>query len=794
MTQPYPLPREIRSTGAMSFDGVNQAFGPFAFSIFDLQDVKVLVRHENDRFYSDVTGSVTVTKTGASAYDTFSVDFGQVHPVSSVYVVEGARVPERSVSVIKGGGIKSNELEKELTKNAVEDAELRRDYDRAVKAEPGETGPIIERLPDGHFYKVDTDGNLIDGGSASDIDNAQQNASSAAADAAAAAAAKADAETAAASLASRVFTSITGLRAATVPAVVMVVQIFSYSDSIALAYPHEFKREASAPADNYFEQSADGTHWSLIGTQADFRLWGAVGDGATSNDTAIQGAISWLNGKEGRHLEIFGGTYEYAVEPNCTQAKTTIELKPGAELSPTVQFMSVWQLRGDGSQFKGAGEGACKVSYNGTRQVINDAYENEPGRNRQAVYVTAKNCIVEGFSCDNLDTGVFIRGHLTDPLISYSGNVCRNVCFTGCDQGLLAVQQDQLELHGLKTEDVAFVQGVEPHAIYISGDPVTKPNGKVITHGCHTNRNLYDSAYKFTGCNLDAWGLTGKSMMILMQVVKSTGQAWGCSLDDQYDPGGVSTFQGVNINQSHKFVLSDCVVFSRDGEENTFGFRAFGSSTARFVNCKFFADRNVDNGTAAFVLDNGSHDAEVINCAYENRGSGNSYMFDIASSNNCSLVLPCVYGTDRLVRMTGTTSGTTLLLDFSGLGTPLSEVMATATEPLWFRNTGTGSGGTYDLLNLPTAVVIADGDATPFVSFAKIFKTANTAATTITKFEGGQSGDRILIMGTDANTTINDNSDIRTNGNLAWNTTGGDFIEFIKDSTIWREIGARTDT
>ena len=79
MAQPYPLPREIRSTGTLAFDGASVTFGPFDFKIFDTADVVVELKHAGDAEWT-ATSAVTVTKSSAAALDTFSVTFDVIHP------------------------------------------------------------------------------------------------------------------------------------------------------------------------------------------------------------------------------------------------------------------------------------------------------------------------------------------------------------------------------------------------------------------------------------------------------------------------------------------------------------------------------------------------------------------------------------------------------------------------------------------------------------------------------------------------------------------------------------------
>ncbi|MBO6895224.1 MAG: exo-alpha-sialidase [Roseibium sp.] len=164
MSQPYPLPRETRSSGASAFDGLTAVYGPFDFKIFDLEDVAVYIKHAGEDSYTR-TDAVTVTKTTGLPYDTFSVAFDTVHPATSSYIVRGERTPERSAAVVKGGGIDTAALEKELSKIAVEGQELRRDVLEAIRVQVGTPGAMVGDIPAGHAIVMGEDGNLVSGGS-----------------------------------------------------------------------------------------------------------------------------------------------------------------------------------------------------------------------------------------------------------------------------------------------------------------------------------------------------------------------------------------------------------------------------------------------------------------------------------------------------------------------------------------------------------------------------------------------------------------------------------------------------
>lgn len=162
---PYPIPRELRQTAVLSGDGVNATYGPFAFKIFDIEDVAVYTKVEPAIEFSLV--ATTVAKVSGLAQDFFTVTFPAPLALTTEFVVTGARLAERSAGITKGTVLDQAALEKELSKQAVITQELRRDVDRAFKADfsqepqllpPPEPGKFLGWTPDGalqNFYPPD---------------------------------------------------------------------------------------------------------------------------------------------------------------------------------------------------------------------------------------------------------------------------------------------------------------------------------------------------------------------------------------------------------------------------------------------------------------------------------------------------------------------------------------------------------------------------------------------------------------------------------------------------------------
>jgi len=180
MTQPYPLPREIRESAVLAGNG-GTGYGPFGFKIFDVEDVAVWLRPTGSNIFAPA--AVTVVKTSDAAFDTFSIIFAA--PVSALdrFVVQGKRLHERQLAVTRAGAISAVDTERELSKQGSVLDELRRDVDRAVRLAPGAAGngqlPVL-----GEAQTMIWDATalrFVPGPFAGDVADAQANAAAAAA-------------------------------------------------------------------------------------------------------------------------------------------------------------------------------------------------------------------------------------------------------------------------------------------------------------------------------------------------------------------------------------------------------------------------------------------------------------------------------------------------------------------------------------------------------------------------------------------------------------------------------------
>lgn len=84
---------------------------------------------------------------------------------------------------------------------------------------------------------------------------------------------------------------------------------------------------------------------------------------------------------------------------------------------------------------------------------------------------------------------------------------------------------------------------------------------------------------------------------------------------------------------------------------------------------------------------------------------------------------------------------------------------------------------------------ITDADATPSVLTTaqnKLYKTANTGATTITDFDDGRVGQVIWVVIGDANTTIDfTGTNLKGNSGADWSPTTNDHMTCVYDGTNW---------
>lgn len=126
MSNPYPIPRSIRETEWLVGDG-RTVYGPFDFKIFDVEDVRVNLRRLSTG--EPLVANFTVHKQSDVPLADFTIEFTSSIGSDLEYQVQGHRLHERTSDLFRGGSIRSNEVEKEVSKQAVVLQEVRRDVD-----------------------------------------------------------------------------------------------------------------------------------------------------------------------------------------------------------------------------------------------------------------------------------------------------------------------------------------------------------------------------------------------------------------------------------------------------------------------------------------------------------------------------------------------------------------------------------------------------------------------------------------------------------------------------------------
>ena len=86
----------------------------------------------------------------------------------------------------------------------------------------------------------------------------------------------------------------------------------------------------------------------------------------------------------------------------------------------------------------------------------------------------------------------------------------------------------------------------------------------------------------------------------------------------------------------------------------------------------------------------------------------------------------------------------------------------------------------------PLIQTFAAGDATPSVLGHNLWKTGNSAATSITDFDNGRVGQVIRVIIKDVNTTIDfTGSGLKGNAGVDWSPTTNDHMTCVYDGTDW---------
>lgn len=106
---------------------------------------------------------------------------------------------------------------------------------------------------------------------------------------------------------------------------------------------------------------------------------------------------------------------------------------------------------------------------------------------------------------------------------------------------------------------------------------------------------------------------------------------------------------------------------------------------------------------------------------------------------------------------------------------------------------GTSSGGTQTIskLNLTSFANVGTytaADTTPSVADTEVLPIANSGAISITTFDDGTAGQRIILQFADANTTIVHGATVKLSGGSNFTSTANDTMTLVLVSSVWYEV------
>lgn len=284
-----------------------------------------------------------------------------------------------------------------------------------------------------------------------------------------------------------------------------------------------------------------------------------------------------------------------------------------------------------------------------------------------AIYVHGANHTrIKGCSANGFGNGVNFVADPNKGSAAFRGNRVKNFLADSCDQGILFAQQDDFVIDDFTTRNTARTQKengawVEPHSIY--GTYISSPggsarrNGRVVIRNATTYGNNFDSAYKFTHCPyIKCSDLDGDDMQVLVHFnFCEFGQAQRLNGTNLCDKGG-STYQAVHVLNSLGFAVSRSKIHVVNNDNKVIGYRANSSSHAIFDDVEFFCKRTDNSGSSPFAIEN-SHNVTTRALKFHDDGVVNEEMIRLINSNNVDIFPPQVRGTDKIVIVTGTSSG-----------------------------------------------------------------------------------------------------------------------------------------
>lgn len=313
---PYPLPRETRETAILLGNGTVGPYGPTVFKVFDTADVWVYWKQSGEAGFTPAP-AYTVAKTNPLlALDTVSVTFPASVPATTQFVITSKRVNERSIAVTKAGTIDSDQLEKELSKQASVLEEIRRDLGRTVQTDFDVMNVRLETVLPGFMIMQGPGNTLVQGLDVAGITTI--------ANAAAYAAVNTGPDPVGAIAAGTLFLS--SVIATTFPVNMKAISVKTYQDAAGEREVVELIRLTGAPGvvKAGHLQDAGGTWWRINAKAAKPTFFADMNGAAAGIRTALQSALDMavaFPGMTGGRVEFCAGTF------NMLDVKLTISGK-----------------------------------------------------------------------------------------------------------------------------------------------------------------------------------------------------------------------------------------------------------------------------------------------------------------------------------------------------------------------------------------------------------------------------------------------------------------------------------
>lgn len=139
MSNLYPISRESRQTEVLVASAAQTVFGPTAYKVWDIEDIKVAVKPVGGE-WGFVTDGLTIAKISSDVLEKVTLTFDVGRGAGDLVQITSARVHERLGSVTQGGTINSQNIEREFSRLATVIQELRRDIDNTPAFLPGDGG------------------------------------------------------------------------------------------------------------------------------------------------------------------------------------------------------------------------------------------------------------------------------------------------------------------------------------------------------------------------------------------------------------------------------------------------------------------------------------------------------------------------------------------------------------------------------------------------------------------------------------------------------------------------------